>query len=182
MKKTLHIYIILFGFIIASCRSGETKSKSFTFIDLTYSNGWTELVRIHLDSNKYVRIQLDQLNKNKIFLVDTLPDSTFIKIDSLASVVLSMQHDTLNGETVPDGGACNVIIKSTSKEINIMNWAGASCCDQMHRLMYNVIKLKDKAKNISTDTTFVFPSYWRLAPPPMADSVEIVRPIIIDDK
>ena len=182
MKKTFYIYIILIGLIVVSCRPKSPRPKTFTFIDLTYSNGWNELVRIHLDSNKCVRIQIDRHNKSKIFLQDTLTDSTFFKIDSLASYAFSMKHDTLNGQPIPDGGGCNIIVKSRLNEIRIMNWAGATCCEQMNRLMGKVITLKDKIKKVSADTTYIFPSYWRLAPPKMVDSVTFVPPIIKEDE
>jgi hypothetical protein len=175
------IFTVCLSFV--ACINEDRRQDSFTFIDLTLSNGWNEVVSVHLDSNRFVRMRVLRHGFPISFFQCTIDERTFHKIDSLSEIVLKMTHDTVVGAPVPDGGGMNLVLKSKTKEVRTMIWRPASSSSELDSLLENVVALRRRFMKRSNDTSFVFPSLWKLAPiPPLDTAATFVPPIVKSDK
>lgn len=174
--------LILTTVVLTSCKSDAVKPISFHDIDLTYSDGWTKLVSIYLDSTKTLKIRIDEHLKGIHYYGVILPDSSFNKISLFAERALKIDHDSFINERVPDGGGYSLMLTSKNKKINSTVYCAGTCYKPLDTLVFELLKLSQNIKQISTDTLFGYKSYNRFGPPPplLKEMVKFVPPVIKD--
>lgn len=173
--------IIIFLFFLISCRQESVKTPSFNTIEISYGNGWTKLVSVHVDSLKSINIRVDELNKGIHYYRDKLSDSSFYFINTLVDSVIKNKYDSIIGSPACDGGAYSIILSSKGKNINSIKYLDGHKSSSLDNLTFKLSELACTIKKESSDTTFIFNSVKRLAPP-ILETVKFVPPIIHNDK
>jgi hypothetical protein len=174
--------IIISLFFLISCRQEKVKPPSFETIDISYGNGWTKFVSVHVDSSKTINIRVDELIKGINYYRYKLSDSMFYIINALVDSVIKNNYDSIIGQPACDGGAYCIILKSKLKTINSIKYLGEQKSNPLDNLTFKLTEFSTRIKKESTDTTFIFNSYKRIAPmPPLHEMVKFVPPVINDD-
>jgi hypothetical protein len=172
---------ILFALLL-SCEQEKVRKISFESIDLTFSNGWTKMTSVYIDSNKIIKVRIDEhLSKLKNYR-DTLPDSVFCKISEMTKKILMKKHDSIIGSPAPDAGGYSFLLNSKMGNINTMVFNYHGYYKLLDTIVFYILDFAKKVKINSTDIHFNYKSLKKFAPPPMESSnVIFVPPAIKED-
>ncbi|MFO0358578.1 MAG: hypothetical protein ACK50A_16610 [Sphingobacteriaceae bacterium] len=180
MKKVIIISILI---LLISCGQKHTRqSPSFNFIDISFSDGWTDVISVNIDSSKVIKVRVDKHNGHDIYYKDTLPDTSFNKINNLVKSALKTKHDSVINDPVCDGGGFYLLIAAKQSTINTLVFTSGQTYAPLDSLVSQLFTISKNIKKITADTNFTFISYQRLAPPPpMKEMTKFVPPEIKDD-
>lgn len=176
------VSIFLIGLIVFSCKKPETQKAVFDSIDFTYSNGGTKITSVNLDSNKVLNVRVSELNKGIRYYRALLTDSLFYKIDSIAFVLFKEKPDSVFNQPMLDCSSYDFVMTMDGKQFTFHLYCMDNFRNRMDALVYPLLRASENIKTETKDSTFVFKSYERMAPPIIDSNVVFIPPVIKDDE
>jgi|GEM_PF-2391195 len=131
-----------------------------------------------------MKFRIDEHLKGVNYYERTLADSSFNKLSLLAKKALETRHESIINSPALDGGGYTLILKSKNNKISSTIYCAGTCYKPLDSLVFEILKLVDAEKHISSDTSFKYKSYDKFGPPPppLKEMVKFVPPIINDDQ
>ncbi len=178
--RIIGVFLIVLGLV--SCKEPEVKKVVFDSIEFTYSNGWTRITSLNLDSDKVLTIFVDDLKSGVHYYREIVNDSLANKVDSIAEIVLKEKHDSIINQPVLDGASYYFIATVNATQFATRVYSNGEDVRPMDDLVHLLLSVAENSRSEVKGPVFEFKSYKKMALPAIDTNVVFVPPVIKDDE
>jgi len=170
-----YLKIIVLTLILTSCNREKSTKPSFDLVDVTISNGWTDVYSLKVYQDGQIYILNNRIGARDKYFRFTVGKNELDSISKLTEQVLKQDYDTLYDGLCEDCGTFNIIIKSPNKTVQcyVIGINDNEQIPLLNQLVIFLYSLADHANN-KIDSLFVFESrtkgFYPAPPPPPLDS------------